>query len=402
MDVIVLDGNENQAVAAARSLAAAGHRVTVGASTSWSKAGWSRASTNTFRYTSPQQNAEAFIDDVLKCVRSRQRPLLLPMTERTTLPISAMRAILHDAGARTVLPDHNVVLRAFDKRATIALAESLGIRVPRTVVIASAALASSIAEDLPYPVVLKPSSSEELTSSGSRSTGSPLYATDPQTFRTAYARMREGCSTVLVQEFVEGIGVGYFALMRHGELRAEFAHRRLRDVRPTGSGSSLRVSTAPEPRIRAAALSLLEGLAWHGVAMVEFRQRDDGTPVFLEINGRFWNSLALAVHSGADFPSWMAELAASGDVTAKSPYLVGLRCRWLLGDFRHLIEVLRGPPAGFPGRFPGRLETLRSFLRPFGGTRHDNFMWNDPLPEIGEWLDFFGRRVPTLLRRRLT
>ena len=398
----MLDGNENQAVAAARSLAAAGHRVTVGASTSWSKAGWSRASNNTFRYTSPQENAGAFIDDLLKCIRRHEQPLLLPMTERTTLPISAMRAALHDAGARTVLPGHDVVLRAFDKRQTLALADSLGIRVPKTVVITSPALASSIARELPYPVVLKPSTSEELTRSGSRSTGPPLYATDPQSFLTAYARISEGCSAVLVQEFVEGVGVGYFALMRRGELRAEFAHRRIRDVRPTGSGSSLRVSTAPEPRIRAAALSLLEGLGWHGVAMVEFRQRDDGTPVFLEINGRFWNSLALAVHSGADFPAWMAELAASGDVTAKDPYQVGVRCRWLLGDFRHLIEVLRGPPAGFPGRFPGRLDTVWSFLRPFAGTRHDNFKWSDPLPEIGEWLDFFGRRVPTLLRRKLT
>lgn len=401
MDVIVLDGNENQAVAAARSLAAAGHRVTVGASTSWSKAGWSRASNDTFRYTSPQQNAEAFIDDLLKCIRRHREPLLLPMTERTTLPVSAMRAALHDAGARTVLPHHDVVLRAFDKRQTLALAESLGIRVPKTVVVTSPAVASSIAGELPYPVVLKPSISEELTASGSRSTGPPLYATDPRTFLAAYAKTGEGCSAVLVQEFVEGTGVGYFALMRSGELRAEFAHRRLRDVRPTGSGSSLRVSTAPDPRIRAAALSLLEGLAWHGVAMVEFRQRDDGTPVFLEINGRFWNSLALAVHSGADFPAWMAELAASGDVTAKAPHNVGVRCRWLLGDFRHLIEVLRGPPAGFPGRFPGRLDTIRSFLRPVGGTMHDNFMWSDPLPELGEWLDFFGRRVPTLLRRNL-
>jgi predicted ATP-grasp superfamily ATP-dependent carboligase len=400
MDVIVLDGNENQAVAAARSLAAAGHRVVVGASTSWSKAGWSRASAETFRYTSPQQDPEAFIDDLLKCVRRLHQPLLLPMTERTTLPISAMRDRLHVAGARTVLPDHEVVLRAFDKRQTLALAESLGIRVPKTVVITSVAVADSIADELPYPVVLKPSNSEELTASGSRSTGPPLYATDPRTFRAAYARISEACKAVLVQEFVEGVGVGYFALMRSGELRAEFAHRRLRDVRPTGSGSSLRVSTAPEPRIRAAALSLLEGLAWHGVAMVEFRQCDDGTPVFLEINGRFWNSLALAIHSGADFPSWIAELADTGDVTPKSPYRVGVRCRWLLGDFRHLVEVLRGPPAGFPGRFPRRVETIASFLRPFGGTRHDNFMWRDPLPELGEWLDFFVRRVPTLVRQR--
>jgi hypothetical protein len=74
-----------------------------------------------------------------------------------------------------------------------------------------------------------------------------------------------------------------------------------------------------------------------------------------------------------------------------------VRCRWFLGDTRHLIEVFRGRPAGYPGRFPQRLETLGSFLRPVVGTRHDNFMWSDPLPELGDWLDFLGRRLPTAL-----
>ena len=40
MRVLVLDGNENQAVACVRSLAKGGHVVSVGADSSWSKAGW--------------------------------------------------------------------------------------------------------------------------------------------------------------------------------------------------------------------------------------------------------------------------------------------------------------------------------------------------------------------------
>jgi predicted ATP-grasp superfamily ATP-dependent carboligase len=400
MDVLVLDGNENQAVAAVRSLARAGHRVTVGAPTSWSKAGWSRACSGTFTYPSPQADADAFVDRVLAQVQRLDRPLVLPMTERTTLPISLLRERLLAAGARLVLPAHEVVLRAFDKRETGALARQLGIAVPRTVVLSSPEEARAAAPTLPYPVVLKPSTSEETTTTGgTRTTGAPLYARTPDDFVDAFARMSERCRSVIVQEFVEGQGVGYFALMRHGALRAEFAHRRLRDVRPTGSGSSLRESTTPDPRLRAASLALLEALQWHGVAMVEFRQRDDGTLVFLEINGRFWNSLALAVYAGADFPRWLAELAEAGDMTSPADYRVAVRCRWLLGDVRHLLEVMRGRPAGFPGRFPRRLPTLAAFLRPVPGTRHDNFQWVDPLPEVGEWVHFIGRRVPAFLAR---
>jgi len=205
---------------------------------------------------------------------------------------------------------------------------------------------------------------------------------------------------VLAQEFVEGSGAGYFALMCGGEPRAEFAHRRLRDVRPTGSGSALRESVEPDPRVREAALSILGALGWHGVAMVEFRLRPDGTPVFMEVNGRFWNSLPLAVHAGADFPAMLAELAERGEVAPRPPYREGVRCRWLLGDFRHLAEVWRGAPPGYAGEFPTRLGALRDFLLPVAGTRHDNFAWRDPLPELGDWLDFVFRRLPGGLDRR--
>lgn len=399
MNVLVLDGNENQAVAAARSLACAGHRVHVGAPTSWSKAGWSRAATGAFRYPSPQADADAFVEAIAAEVARHDRPLVLPMTERTTLPLSHHRERLAAAGARLVLPAHDVVLRAFDKRRTSELARTLGIPVPRSVLIGSPEEARTLAPGLPYPVVLKPATSEEVTGRGSRTTGAPAYARTPEAFLDECARMHARCRTIIVQEFVEGHGVGYFALMRRGAVRAEFAHRRLRDVRPTGSGSSLRVSTKPDPRLRAASLALLEALEWHGVAMVEFRQRDDGTLVFLEINGRFWNSLALAVHAGADFPAWLAELAETGDVRSPTDYQAGVRCRWLLGDVRHLLEVMRGRPAGFPGRFPGRLSTLGRFLQPVPGTRHDNFQWSDPLPELGEWIHFLGRRVPAFLSR---
>ena len=403
MNVIVLDGNENQAVAAVRSLARAGHRVVLGSDTSWSKAGWSRGAGHTFQYPSPQMAMDQFIERLIIEVRRHAPALVLPMTERTTLPISSRREEIIRAGGLLVLPPHETVLMAFDKQATTALAQRLGIVVPETVLISNRSEAEAFAERNSFPIVLKPRSSEEISSNGRvLATGAPTYAKSADEFLSAFNGMMHRCSSVLAQEFVAGSGAGYFALMKDGELRAEFAHRRLRDVRPTGSGSAVRESVLPDPQLRDAALSILTALRWHGVAMVEFRQRADGTPVFLEVNGRFWNSLPLSVYAGVDFPLLMAKIAETGDVFFSGGYKVGIRCRWLLGDFRHLIEVWRGAPEGYPGKFPPRLRTLSSFLMPVRGTFHDNFIWNDPLPEIGDWMDFFLRKLPSRLRNRST
>jgi predicted ATP-grasp superfamily ATP-dependent carboligase len=395
MRVLILDGNENQAVAAVRSLGRAEYHVAVGSSGGWSKAGWSRFARESFTYTAPQRDSARFVEDIAREVSlSREGALVLPMTERTTLPLSLYREKIFAAGGRLVLPPHETLLRAFDKEQTTALAASLGIKVPRTVLIESPASAERAARELNYPIVLKPRASEEVTPDGKvAATGGPLYARDRREMLEAFIRMRERSCSMLAQEFVEGVGAGYFALMREGELKMEFAHRRIRDVRPTGSGSAVRESVIPDPRVRDAGLKILRALGWHGVAMVEFRVRADGTPVFLEVNGRFWHSLSLAVYAGADFPLMLARMADGSDITLASDYRVGVRCRWLLGDFRHLVEVMRGAPPAFTGSFPTRARTLASFIFPVRGTYHDNFAMSDPLPEIGDWLDFMTRRL---------
>jgi predicted ATP-grasp superfamily ATP-dependent carboligase len=395
MTILVLDGNENQAVAAVRSLAQAGHRVVAGAETAWSKAGWSRYAADTFSYTSPESDVDRFVARIAEVTRVCGGAFVMPMTERTLLPLSRERLKLVEAGGTFVAPAHDRVRDACSKDHTTNLARSLGIPVPRTWTLgADPVEVRQLSEELPYPVVLKPAMSHEAGDRGVRSTGAPAYAMNPAAFLAAWRAMSGRARTILVQEFVTGSGAGYFALVRHGRPIVEFAHRRIRDVRPTGSGSALRESVALDPVMREASRRLLAALEWHGVAMVEFRVRPDGTPVFLEINPRFWNSLPLAIAAGVDFPRYLVELGTGADVSPQPAYRVGVRCRWWLGDVRHLMQVWRGAPAGFPATFPRRLATVAAFLTPRRGTVHDNFWWSDPLPELGDWLHFLVRKLP--------
>ncbi len=387
MRILVLDGDQNQAVACVRSLARQGHVVEVGESRPWSKAGWSRDCARSFQYASPQTDPPQSIADIVSEAKREAGTLVLPMTEATTLLISAHREQLSAVKARVVLPSHADLLRAVDKSQATALAESFGVAVPKTYKASNADEVGTIAAKIKFPVVLKPQSSQEQSfGGGMRATGRPSYACDANELVTAFADMQRHCSAVLIQEFVKGAGTGYFALMNHGELRAEFAHRRIRDVHPTGSGSALRESILPSPQIREASLALLRALNWHGIAMIEYRMRADNVPIFLEINGRFWHSLPLACYAGADFPALLAKMAEFGEVDPPPAYKIGIQCRWLVGDFRHLVGVWKGRPPGYPGTFPSVLPTLLAELTPKPGRFHDNFVWRDPLPELADWI----------------
>lgn len=391
MRVLVLDGNQNQAVASVRSLARQGHTVLVGESSSWSKAGWSRYAHGTFRYPAPQHGAQEFVSRLAEVIREAPGTLVLPMTEATTLPVSEQREALLAAGARLVLPAHRDLLRACNKEETTRLACSLGIKVPATLTIKNPDEATQAAKSITYPVVLKPRSSEELSDRSVKTTGRPRYASNAAEFDAAYREMSQRSSVVLVQQFVDGDGTGYFALLHQGELRAEFAHRRIRDVYPSGSGSALRESVKPDPEVRQAGLAMLRSLNWHGAAMVEFRHQPGQPPVFMEVNGRLWHSLALACYAGVDFPALLARMAEHGDPEPVINYREGVRCRWLLGDFRHLIEVWKGAPVGYPRAYPRKLKTLAAEMIPVPGTFHDNFSLDDLLPEFGDWLHFAER-----------
>lgn len=393
MNVLILDGNQNQAVASVRSLARAGHTVFVGDATAWSKAGWSRYSSGTLRYPPPKENFSAFLESIAGFVRQRSGTLVLPMTEATTLPVSTHRDSLTAAGAKLVLPDHANLLRAFDKDETTRLAASLGIATPATILVTTPDEAQVAAKSVKYPVVLKPRTSEELSAGTVRTAGRPRYARNAAEFEVAYCDLKTRSSAILVQEFIPGEGAGYFVLMRHGELRAEFAHQRIRDVHPTGSGSAVRISVDPDPEMRRASLAILSALQWHGVAMVEFRKRAGSAPVFMEVNGRFWHSLPLACYAGVDFPALLARMAERGDIEPAPAYRPGVRCRWFLGDARHLLAIWKGAPQGYPAPFPGRLKTLLNVLTPVSGTYHDLFQWSDPLPELGDWLYTFTRML---------
>ena len=85
--------------------------------------------------------------------------------------------------------------------------------------------------------------------------------------------------SVLLQEYIGGQGVGIELIADQGKIVYAFQHLRLHEIPLTGGGSSLRTSVAVEPALLEASAKLMAALAWHGVAMVEFK-RDTGSGKF--------------------------------------------------------------------------------------------------------------------------
>jgi hypothetical protein len=274
---------------------------------------------------------------------------------------------------------------AFDKAVTIGRAQQLGVTVPTTIIPESYDDAVSAIERIGFPCVIKPRWSNAWNGKQFFPTQAPTYANDRDQFLQILSSLNGETSWPLLQSYVPGRGKGVFALCDRGTVVAWFAHERLRDTKPTGSSSSLRRSIALDERLIEPARKLLADFEWHGPAMVEFRDPGVDPPALMEVNGRFWGSLQLAIDSGVDFPALWVSILKGESIDPIADFKVGQTLRWLSGDLKRLFFILRGAPAGYVGDFPSIGQGLGEvFGRQPAGTRAEIFRANDPLPALGE------------------
>lgn len=364
MSVFVTDGEQRATLALVRALGRAGISVTVGAKSADSLAGSSRYCAGRVRYPSPSEQGQAFQASMLEEMRSGGYEVLFPMTDITTILVAQMGETLRPL-VRVPIPTERQIGQVQDKRQVLLAARKIGIGCPETFMLDDNRSLDAVAERLAYPVVLKPRLSW-LWRNGEWVSGGVQYAHGAEDLKKKYLESHALIPHPLVQERIEGEGRGVFLLVWNGQLKAAFCHRRLREKPPWGGVSVYRESIPFEPEIVDQSYKLLQAFGWQGPAMVEFKvDNRDGRLKLMEVNGRFWGSLQLALDAGMNFPLLYYRLAIGEDPPAQFDYKVGVRSRWLLGDLDQLLIRWTHPDGqnGF-SRYPtSKLRASLDFMK---------------------------------------
>lgn len=399
--ILVTDAGRGSAIALVRSLGSQGWRVIAADSDPRSAGFRSRYAAGHLLHPNPATRPQDFVTALCAGVRAHGVHLVVPVTDETILPLAAARADFEGL-CTLALPDPDALEIVSDKQRTLALAERLGVPTPRTRLVHTATEALCEAVHFRGPIVLKPARSRVYRGEGAIETFEVCYADGPQQLGEQMRRF-EGRCPVLLQEYVEGSGFGVELLADGGRPLAIFQHRRLHEVPLSGGRSALRESTAIDPELERYAIRLLGALEWTGLAMVEFRVGPRGAAL-MEVNGRVWGSLPLAVRSGMDFPRRLAELYLKGPAGPQlhpdRSYRRGVRLRSLELELAWIASLLLGPRVPFlPGPRPPRraaLAALLGLLDPRAG--FDIQTLDDPRPGLAD-LAHIARRFAARLRR---
>jgi predicted ATP-grasp superfamily ATP-dependent carboligase len=337
--VFVTDGDQRSTLAVVRALGRAGIPVTVGETRPESLAGSSRYCAKRVHYPSPRQDSARFQQFLSEQLTREAYRVLIPMTDVTTRLVAQMRGGFQP-GLAIPIPAEEAIHRSQDKGYVLELAERLGIPCPRTLSFGNGDNPRELARTMQFPVVIKPRFSH-FHRNGHWLSGTAQYAYTLEELTLKYGEPDRQIPRPLLQERLSGEGRGVFLLIWDGELKAAFCHRRLREKPPWGGASVYRESMPLDEPLVEKSLALLKQLDWQGVAMVEFKiDQRDGLPKLMEVNGRFWGSLQLAIDAGVNFPLLLYRLASGENVSPQFAYRVGVRSRWLLGDLDHLLMRL--------------------------------------------------------------
>lgn len=328
----------------------------------------------------PARNPADYAARIAEVVEVEGVAVVIPIAEPALLAVLGGRDTIR---ASVPFVDACAFQAVSDKQRLLEVAQEVGIRVPRQVDIERPGDVDAC--DLRPPYVLKPHRSVCSRPDGTRVKLGVSWAHTTDELSEALAAYPAAAYPILIQEAVTGPGIGVFVLLDDQGLVASFAHRRVREKPPSGGVSVLRQSEPMNPSLLDSSVELLRRYGWRGVAMVEYKLDElTGEPVLMEINGRFWGSLQLAIDAGVDFPNL---LVGRTECSTSPGQYAFVRSRWFWGDVDHVIGVWRDRRSS--GR--DKLQALLGWLRAFGpGYREEVFRWSDPRPFVHEtiaWVD---------------
>jgi protein-tyrosine-phosphatase/predicted ATP-grasp superfamily ATP-dependent carboligase len=383
--VLVLGDDNRSCLAVVRSLGRAGLEVWLGTEAPDSIVPFSRYAARTVRMPPTEFRVEDWVSELRALLEREPFDLVIPTSDITLVPIAERRDVFARL-APLAIPDEAAFESSYSKEKTLAVAQRVGVPIPPTRALESPAGLAAIRANagFPFPLILKPVSSK-LWRDGRRHDLKVRTARDGPALEALVNDML-AVSPILVQAHVPGIGVGQEFLASEGRIVDAFQHERVHEPL-AGGGSSYRRSVPLDDHLLESSRRLLEELRWTGVAMVEYkRDPETGNFALMEINGRFWGSLPLAIAAGVDFPHRLYLLLTGRPVPPSPPYRLGLHGRNLGKDLGWFRERLRRGSAR-------RLLTaevsagIRNALA--GRERVDTITLDDPMPglvEIGEAL----------------
>jgi predicted ATP-grasp superfamily ATP-dependent carboligase len=379
LDALVLDLDTRAGLCIARTLGQAGLRIRVASRDGRASGLRSRYATEPTILPDPGSNFDLYLAALLAALADEPAAVTIPLLDASVEVLHRHRDTVGRLTAPAVGAPEAVEI-AVSKERTLEVAQTLGIPVPRSLLVSTPSEIDAAAAEVGFPCVFKPVSSWRSIGVGGERVG-PIYVADATEARRSGESLVGPDRPVLVQELVVGARETIKLFRNGGQILARVAMAVDRTWPPLGGSSVMRRTITPPEDTLAMTERLISEIGLEGYSETEFRRDTLDRPLLMEINPRLSQSVELATRAGVDFPRMQLEWARGGSIPRPPSATIGLRLGWLAGDLRLVFDALAGsvPPRPLLG---STLHAMASdYLR--HGSGLDGFSLRDPGPTFG-------------------
>jgi len=296
------------------------------------------------------------------------RAVLYPLSDRHVLLFSEYREVLEPYYSYA-MPSHRTMVELTTKDGLDAIAREHSIPAPQTHFISDDSDIREIAEQVPFPAILKPTESTywhsaeitRLLRKGLLQGRAKVIVCDSaEELINAFEQIAPYDPRMIVQEVIPGedsrLVYAAFYVGRDGQVLGYFSGRKHRVI-PTGFGSASFVETFDDPELRTLVFRILKAVGYRGLGGLEFKQDPrDGLYKLIEFNTRFGMWDGLGVRCGVDLPLLSYADALGLPVSSQTEFRSGV----------HWVDRQRDLRAFLDYRSQGLL-TLRQWRRSLKG-----------------------------------
>lgn len=374
--ILVTDGRSLAALAIIRSFGEKGFEVHCGDDFKNNLSSYSRYVKKRVIYPSPVSDPSDFIKYLLDLTKNEKYDMIFPVRDDTTLLLSKYKDKFQKY-TNLYLADYGILKKFRDKGETIKAALNSGVPVPKTYFPEDKCV-EEIKRNVKYPILIR-----ARISSGSRGIA---YVGSLNEFDNAYHEIKEEYGEPIIQEYINKTGYSTACILLDDFQKevASFSYRRVKEYPITGGPTVVGISSEDSEAIDLS-LKLLKSVGWKGVAEIEYIKDQNGKPLLLEINPRFWMPLNLAIKAGVDFPYLMYQLTNGDNFDRITSYKTGLKYRWVFPN-----EIL------WLTQTSNKTKGIKEFFSFFDtNTTYAELSLKDPFPVIG----IFMQSINFLLSR---
>ncbi len=347
----------------------------------------SKYATYTIYAPHPEREEGKFLDLLMEQASRFGGGFLLPVSDETLVTVSRNRDLLTRYYI-VACAEWDITRRLIDKKYSYALAESIGVAVPKTLIPQSLEDVEHYGETIEYPCLVKPCQSHLFFAHFGRKM---IPVDNLQQMVSVYQQAMDAGMDVMLQEIIPGDDthvVNYNSYFWGGQPLVEFTAQHLRKA-PPEFGSPCIAMSRQIPEVIEPGRKILQALGFYGYSCTEFKlDPRDGVYKLMEVNGRHNLSTLLAVNCGINFPWLHYRHLVEGTVPEQTKFREEL----------YWVDVERDLPYIFRRIFYQKeslLQIFEPYIHPHISAVYDA---HDIKPFIKRYVDFSENAVSRLLK----